>query len=112
MRKIVLAFACAASLGSHAAKAQITVELSAGDPKFNTPECVSMREKARTYSDGSLQERAGSFILGAGAPGGGLAVMAAGQRKREIFIRDVELACMTNPPKRSHLDPAASVTKD
>jgi hypothetical protein len=111
MRKIVLVAACAVGLSSHAATAQIIVELSAKDPKFNTPECVSMREKARTYSDGTLAERAGTFIIGAGAPGGGLAVMAGERRKREIVLRDVELACMSNPPNRAYLDPAATIGK-
>jgi hypothetical protein len=109
MRKIMLVAACTVCLSSHAATAQIAVELSAKDPKFNTPECVRMREKARTYSDGTLAERAGTFIIGAGAPGGGLAVMAAEQRKRDIVIRDVEVACMSNPPNRAHLDPAATI---
>jgi hypothetical protein len=108
---MLLVTACAVGLGGHAADAQITVELSAKDPKYNSPACRSMREKARTYSAGTLQERAGSFIIGAGAPGGGLVVMAAERRKREIFTRDVELTCMTNPPNRSYLDPAATVGK-
>lgn len=111
MRKTVSLAACAAVFSGHAATAQITVELSAKDPKFNTPECVRMREKARTYSDGTLAERAGTFIIGAGAPGGGLAVMAAEQRKREIVVRDVELACMNHPPNRAYLDPAATIGK-
>jgi hypothetical protein len=111
MRKIALLAVSAAAFSGHAATAQITVELSAKDPKFNTPECVRMREKARTYSDGTLAERAGTFIIGAGAPGGGLAVMAAEQRKREIVVRDVEVACMTHPPNRAYLDPAATIGK-
>jgi hypothetical protein len=42
-------------------------------------------------------------------PGGTVGFMALQYRKRELFKRDVEQACMTNPPDRSYLD---KVTKD
>ena len=109
MRKILLVSACAAVLSGHAATAQVTVELSPKDPKYNSPACKSMRAKAQAYREGTLQEGAGSFILGAGVPGGGMAVFAAQARKREMLVQQVEKVCMTNPPNRSYLGPGATV---
>ena len=123
MRKIILLAACVTSLSGYPATAQETkpfsatelltpkVQLSPKDPKYNLPECRSMRTKAQNYSDGTLQESAGSFILGAGMPGGGAAVFAAQMRRREMFNHQVELACMSNPPDRRYLDPAATFGK-
>jgi hypothetical protein len=107
MRKIVLVFACAAVLAGCERNIKNTVQLSPQDPKFNSPECVSVRDKH--YNDGSLEEQAGSFILGAAVPGGGMAATAAEYRKREMVDHEVELACMSNPPNRPLLDPAATI---
>ena len=112
MRKIMLLGACAAVLCGHAAQAEeVTVKLSPTDPKYNSPECVVMREKARNYSDGILQQSAGTYVFTAVMPGGTVGFLAMQHRKLEMFKRQVELACMTNPPK-SMMDPDASATKD
>ena len=114
MRKILLVSTCAAVLSSQAALAQfwsqeLKVDLSPKDPKYNSAACKSMRAKAKAYSDGTLTESAGSFVLGAGVPGGGAAVFAAQARKRELVVQQVEKACMTNPPNRAYLDPGATI---
>ena len=52
MRKIMLVAICAASLSSPAAIAQgFNVQLSPKDPKYNSPACRSMREKAKNYKN-------------------------------------------------------------
>jgi hypothetical protein len=111
MRKMLLAAACAACLGAQAAKAEeIVVQLSPSDPKFKSAECVSMRAKARNYQDGILQQSAGSYVFAAVMPGGTVGFLAMQHRKREMFKRQVEVACTTNPPK-SYLDPSATIGK-
>lgn len=106
---LVVAFA---SLGASAALAEdltAQLSLSPADPNYNSPECRSMLEKARDYKDGLMQQSTGTYIIAAVAPGGTVGFMALQYRKRELFKRDVEQACMTNPPDRSYLD---RMTKD
>lgn len=110
MRKILLVAACATILGGPAATAQqTTLQLSPKDPKYNSAACRNMREKAKNLKDGLLEQDAGTYIVAAVAPGGTLGFAALQYRKREMMNRQVELACMTNPPARPYLDPAATI---
>jgi hypothetical protein len=106
MRKILVAavFAAGLGLGSQAAQAQITVELSPKDPKFNSAACRGMREKAKNYKNGLLQQDTGTYVFAAVMPGGTIGFLALQNRKDDMFKRQVEQACMTNPPDRSYLD--------
>src|SRR3954451_12131544 len=109
MRKMLLAAACAACLGAQAAKAEeIVVQLSPSDPKYKSAECLSMRAKAKNYNDGLLQQSTGSYVFAAVMPGGTVGFLALQHRKREMFKRQVEVACMSNPPK-SDLDPSSTI---
>ena len=113
MRKIISATAFAITLGAQAVHAeQVQVDLLPSDPKYNTPECVSMRAKAQNYTDGVLQQSAGSYVIAAVMPGGTVGFMATQMRKREMFKYQVEQACLTNPPKKPYLEPSATITKD
>jgi hypothetical protein len=115
MRKVFLVAAFTTSLGAPAATAEdLTAQfsLSPQDAKYNSPACRSMREKAKNYNDGIMQQSAGTYAIAAVMPGGTVGFLAMQHRKREIFKAQVEQACMTNPPDRSYLDPAATVTKD
>jgi hypothetical protein len=105
MRTILLAAVCLASLGTPAAMAQgFQVELSAKDPKFKSPACVSMREKVKTYKNGLFDQSPGTYIVAGVAPGGTLGFLALQNRKDDMFRRDIEQACLSNPPDRSYLD--------
>src|ERR1700754_2902459 len=106
MRKVLLVAACVAVLNGCASNQKNTVQLSQTDPKYNTPECVAVRDKH--YDDGTLEEQAGRRILGAAMWGGGFAVTMAQYRKHEYVNREVEQACMSNPPDRSYLDDNAT----
>jgi hypothetical protein len=109
MRKILGAavFAAGLSLSGQAVKAEITVELSPKDPKFNSPECKSMREKAKNYKNSLFQQDAGTYVFAAVMPGGTVGFLALQKRKDDMFKRQVEQACLTNPPDRSYLDEPA-----
>lgn len=107
MRKILLmaAAACAASLSSPAAMAQnFQVQLSPKDPKYNSAACRSMRAKAQNYKNGLLDQSPGTYIIAGAMPGGTVGFLALQNRKDDIFRRNVEQACLTNPPDRSYLD--------
>jgi hypothetical protein len=115
MRKILLVAVFATSLGVPVASAEdLTgqLSLSPNDPKYKSPACTSLRVQAKNYSDGIAQQSAGTYIIAAVAPGGTVGFMALQHRKRELFKARVEQACMTNPPDRSYLDPAAPGTKN
>ena len=105
MRKILLVAVCAASLSSPAAIAQgFNVQLSPKDPKYNSPACRSMREKAKNYKNGLLDQSPETYIFAGAMPGGTVGFLALQYRKDEMFRRDIEQACMSNPPDRSYLD--------
>jgi hypothetical protein len=105
MRKMLLAAVSIAALGIPAAMAQeFKVELSPKDPKFTSPECLSMRVKAKNYKNGLFDQSPGTYIFAAAAPGGTIGFLALQNRKDELFRQQIELACMTNPPDRSYLD--------
>jgi hypothetical protein len=106
MRKILLVAVCAATVAGCETNGKNTVELSATDPKYNSPECLAVRDKH--YDDGTLEERMAKRVVGAAMWGGGMAVTAAEYRKRQMTDREVELACMSNPPDRSYLDSDAT----
>ncbi|MEX0751952.1 MAG: hypothetical protein WD073_03385 [Xanthobacteraceae bacterium] len=115
MRKILLLAALTTSLGVPAAKAEdLTAQLSLSpkDPKYNSPACRSMREKARNYKGGILQQSPEAYVFAAVAPGGTVGFLALQHRKRELFKAKVEKACMTKPPDRSYLDPAGSAKEN
>ena len=115
MRKILLVAAFATSLGVPAAQAEDIskeIALSPKDPKYNSPACRSMREKARNYNDGIHQQSTATYIFAAVAPGGTVGFLALQHRKRELFKAQVEQACMKNPPDRSYLDPSGSAKKN
>src|SRR5258705_13776515 len=112
MRKIVLAAAFAASVSGHVARADVVnIDLLPMDPKYNTPECASLREKAQNY-EGIFQQSPGTYVFTSVLPGGTAGFMAVQLRKREMFKYEVEQACLTNPPKRPYLEPSATDTKD
>jgi hypothetical protein len=105
MRRILLAAVCAASLSSPAAMAQeFKVELSPKDPKYNSPACLGMREKAKNYKNALLDQSPGTYIFAGVMPGGTVGFLALQNRKDDLFRRDIEQVCMTNPPDRSYLD--------
>jgi len=105
MRKILLIAGFAAALGIPSAVAQeFTVELSPKDPKFNSPDCQTMRAKAKSYKNGLMDQSPGTYLFAAVAPGGTVGFLALQHRKDEMFRAQVEQACMTNPPDRSYLD--------
>lgn len=105
MRRILLAAVCAAGLSSPAAVAQeFKVQLSPKDPKYNSPACRSMREKAKNYKNGLLDQSPATYIFAGVMPGGTVGFLALQNRKDELFRRDIEQACMINPPDRSYLD--------
>jgi len=115
MRKILLVAAFATTLGVPAAMAEdlaAQLSLSPKDPKYNSPACRGMRDKARNYNDGILQQSPGTYIFAAVVPGGTVGFLALQHRKRELFKARVEQACMTNPPDRSYLDPNGSAKKN
>jgi hypothetical protein len=105
MRRILLAAVCAAGLNSPAAMAQeFKVQLSPKDPKYNSPACRSMREKAKNHKNGLLDQSPATYIFAGVMPGGTVGFLALQNRKDELFRRDIEQACMINPPDRSYLD--------
>jgi hypothetical protein len=104
MRRLFLAAAGIAALGIPAAMAEFKVELSAKDPKFKSPECQRMRQQAAVYKNGLFDQSPGTYIIAAVAPGGSIGFLALQNRKDDLFRREVEQACMTNPPDRSYLD--------
>jgi hypothetical protein len=113
MHKMISAAAFAVILSAQAVRAeQVQVDLLPSDPKYNTPACVSMRAKAQNYTDGVLQQSAGSYVIAAVMPGGTVGFMATQMRKREMFKYQVEQACLSKPPKRPYLEPSATLSKD
>jgi hypothetical protein len=105
MRRILLVAVCAASLSSPVAIAQeFNVQLSPKDPKYNSSACRSMREKAKNYKNGLLDQSPETYIFAGVMPGGTVGFLALQHRKDEIFRRDIEQACMSKPPDRSYLD--------
>ena len=108
MRKITLLVAAgvyAAALSSPAAMAQeFKVQLSPKDPKYNSSACRSMREKAKSYKNGLFDQSPATYIFAGVMPGGTVGLLALQHRKDELFRRDIEQACMSNPPDRSYLD--------
>jgi hypothetical protein len=112
MHRTLLVTAVAVSFAGSAALAQdLAAQLSPKDPKYNSAACRTMRVKAKNY-DGIFQQSTGSYIIAAAMPGGTIGFLATQHRKREMFMRQLEQACMTNPPNRSYLDPSATTTKD
>jgi hypothetical protein len=101
-----------AGWGSHVANAQFlqqpfTVQLQPKDPKYNSTPCQVMRAKMKTYKNGMFEQSPGTYIIAGVMPGGSLGFFAIQQRKDDLFRRDIERACMTNPPDRRYLDPNA-----
>jgi hypothetical protein len=76
---------------------------SPDDPKYNSPACRAARSK--TYDGFSP---AATLAIGMVS---GLAGTLA-ERKREMFERQIELACMSNPPERPALEHGFTATKD
>jgi hypothetical protein len=114
MRKTVTVALAAVGMlivGGHVAMAQLKVELSASDPKYNSPACVSMRNEAANYKDGITQQSPGTYIIAAVMPGGTVGFMILQQRKYEMFLHRIEMACMSNPPNRKYLDEGATNAK-
>jgi len=111
MRTAVVMAVFVAGLGCHAANAQFqqkfTVELAPNDPKYNSPGCRSMREKMKTYKNGLFEQSPGTYVIAGVMPGGTVGFLALQHKKDEFFRRDIERACMTNPPDRRYLDPNA-----
>lgn len=107
MRKIVSIAAVAAvtaAFNGHAAKAELQVQLSPKDPKYKSAACVSMRAKLKNYKNGLFEQDPGTYIIAGVMPGGSVGFLALQAKKDDFVRRDVEQACMTNPPDRSYLD--------
>jgi hypothetical protein len=112
MRKILLMVACAATVaGCETTPQKPNLALSGVDPKYNSPECRAIRDKP--YDDGTVTENvaAGAMTGVFFGLAGGAAVASAKLRKRELFDHQVELACMTNPPAKPHLDPSVTAAR-
>jgi hypothetical protein len=110
MRRTLLAAALAVTFAAPAlAVEDLTKEisLSPSDPKYNTAACKSLRVQAKNYNDTIYNQSPGTYAIVAVAPGGTVGFMALQHRKRELFKARVEQACMSNPPDRTYLDPAA-----
>jgi len=104
-RKLVAAvFLLGLVVAGCAPKPQLNIQsLSTADPKFNSPECLDIRSRALVYDD-KVGERAavgvtsGLFLGVFGLPIAA-SVDAAQNQEREAFNREIELRCMTNPPR-------------
>jgi hypothetical protein len=104
MRKLLLLAACAATVIVHPALAQtFTAQPSPNDPKYKSPACSAARSK--TYDGFSP-----AATMAIGMVSGFAGTLA--ERKREMFERQIELACMSNPPARPQLEPGWAATKD
>jgi hypothetical protein len=111
MRKTVLG-TVAFILWAQTAWADVVhVDLNPADPKYKTPQCVALRQKAQNY-ESIFQQSAGNVAIAAVMPGGTAGLAAIYIRKRDMFKYEVEKACLTNPPKRPYLDPSGTATKD
>jgi hypothetical protein len=108
MLRIAVAVACTLALVGCAQKPQVSIgTLSQADPKFSSPECLDIRSKALTYDD-KVGERmaiglASGLLLGPFGIPIAASADAAQNQEREAFNREIELRCMTNPPKRDPL---------
>lgn len=111
MRKTLLGTVVAVTLTGQAWADVVQVDLNPSDPKYNTPQCVAMRQKAQNF-EGIFQQSAGSYAIAAVMPGGTAGLTATWLRKREMFIYEVEKACLSNPPKKRHLDADSTLQKD
>lgn len=105
MRVLLGVAAAAAVAGCAANPQQTTVQLSSIDPKFTSAECVSIRERARTYDD-KVGERvaiglAAGLLLGPFGIPIAVAADASQNEEREALNREVEARCMSNPPPRA-----------
>ena len=102
--------ACAVGAGGHAAHAQtVNLQLSAKDPKYNTPACRAARTKVREADGQAGQRRLSGAMAGAlfGAIGGG-GYAQAQELRVDLIKHDAEMKCMTRPPARPYLSPAAT----
>lgn len=104
MRMAALAFV-AGVVACASAKPQVTLTtLSPADPKFSSPECIDIRSRAVAYDD-RVGERvavglASGLLLGPFGLPIAVAADAAQDQDRAAFNREIELRCMTNPPRR------------
>lgn len=112
---VVLAFGLA--LGGCAAKPQQTMHsISSADPKFNSPECLDIRNRALVYDD-KVGERAvtgmvGGLLLGVFFLPVAASIDAAQNQEREAFNREIELRCMTNPPPKRETSTQPSLVNE
>lgn len=107
MRKIVSMAAVATMVviaNGLPAKAELQVQLSPKDPKYNSPACVSARAKLKNYKNGLFEQDPGTYIIAGVMPGGSVGFLALQAKKDDFVRRDVEQACLSNPPDRSYLD--------
>jgi hypothetical protein len=103
MPKILIIAACASGLVHPAFAQSFVAQPSPADPKYNSPECRAAR--AQTY-DGLSPGQTRALSLVSGFAG------TLAERRREMFERQIELACMSNPPQRPELEPGFTITKD
>jgi hypothetical protein len=61
-------------------------------------------EPAKNYKNSLLDQSPGTYIFAGVMPGGTVGFLALQNRKDDLFRRDIEQVCMTNPPERSYLD--------
>lgn len=106
-RSIFLIAMVAAALASASCRRDVgrtfTAELSPTDPKYNSPACSAAR--AETY-DGLSPGQTVALGMVSGMAG------TLAERRRDMFERRLELACMSNPPERPALEPGFTSTND
>ena len=103
MRLSLLVVAVCVALSACAPKPQIYAEKLAAenDPKFNSPECLSIREKALTYDDKTAERAVTGLALGLFLGPFGLPFAIAGDSSqnedRRAFAAEVHRRCSSKP---------------
>jgi len=113
MRLSLLIVAIGVAISACAPKPQIYAEKLAAekDPKFDSPECLSIREKALTYDDKTAERAVTGLALGLFLGPFGLPLAAAGDASqnedRRAFAAEIHRRCSSKPlPKE--LEPSKS----
>lgn len=102
MRIVNLLVVCSIALAGCAPKPQMYAEtLPSDDPKWKTPECLSIREKAFGYDDKVAERAVAGLALGLFLGPFGLPFAAAADsaqnEERRAFAREVHMRCSSKP---------------
>lgn len=102
MRAAIIGVSASVLVGCAARPQMTTRQLSADDPKFNSPECLDIRARALSYNDRVGERLAVGVVSGLLLGPFGIPIAAAADiqqnQERETFNREIALRCMTNPP--------------